>query len=224
METPTTNFPSSDTSSSSLTLSPSTQPYPPQFRPCKPGPTLSASYSPHKKIVSRENPSATAEPATPKAVQWHNCVATPHTFNTTVPPAQLLLRRFDTRTSGSKSAIPRPRQPYASWSAQQARPLASRHKTLARAPSERGRKWRSSRNKSIRTRSGSSGGDGATQFSATSTQHQRFLQIDSSSIYSNMATTCSSRQRTPPASAKRRHQITARPPIRGFWGSGTGSV
>ena len=87
-------------------------------------------------MVSREIPSATAAHAIPKDVRWQPCVAASHTFNVMAPPAQPLLRRCNTRTNGLQSGETRSRRPSEPWSVPWARPLASRRRTSARAPSD----------------------------------------------------------------------------------------
>ena len=175
-------------------------------------------------MLSRGNPSATAKQAIPKAYRWQRCVTVSHTFDAMVPPAQLLSRQCATRTSGLPYAAPISRHPSAPWSAQPTQPLASHHKVSACAPSVRGGQWHSSRHALTWTRSGSLGGGGATQLSATSTLHQKSLRTTSPSVCSNTATTRSSCQNMPPASNKQYRWIHAPPPSRVFMGPGTGLV
>ena len=128
-------------------------PQPPQARSPATVQTLSAFSSPPKKMVSRANPLATAVQAIPKAVWWHHYIAASHTFDVMAPPAQLLSRRCNTRTSCLQSRAPRSWHPYEPWSATPALPLVSRRRTSVHAPSGRGDQWCSSWHASTQTQS-----------------------------------------------------------------------
>ena len=122
-----------------------------QARPHNPGQKFSAFSSPHRKIVSRGDPLATAKQAIPKSARCHHCVAVSHIFDVMASPAQLLSWQCATRTSGSPYTELRSWQPSAPWSAKQARPLASHCNMSVRYPSEWGGQWHFSRHASTRT-------------------------------------------------------------------------
>ena len=100
--------------------------------------TSPVSFSRHRRTESMEYQSDTAEPATPKGVQWRPCVAKCHNFNARAPLLRRLFQVSRRATSGNRfvetiSCIPLEPLPV-----QPVRRFDSTRLTSARAPSAQG--------------------------------------------------------------------------------------